>query len=194
MTFFNYITGITIGSIAANIISESNRPFTDEFVGLIWLCFLTDFLGRIGLKSGHLRRIIDGQPTILIKKGKLDRNAIKKTRINMDDLSMMLREQNAYSVTDVEYAILEPDGKISVMKKSGKEQVTKDDMKLPLPDYRQMPAEIIVDGKIIKHNLHEFNKDENWLMSQLKQQNIATIKDVFYSELQEDGTLYIEKF
>jgi uncharacterized membrane protein YcaP (DUF421 family) len=94
----------------------------------------------------------------------------------------------------VEYAILEPNGQISVMKKAAKEQVTKNDMKIPLPATRQMPAEIIVDGKLIKHNLKEFNKDEDWLMSQLKQQNINTIKDIFYSELQEDGTLYIEKY
>lgn len=80
------------------------------------------------------------------------------------------------------------------MKKAAKEQVTKNDLKIPIPAARQMPAEIIVDGKLIKNNLTEFNKDEAWLMSQLKQQKINKIKDVFYSELQEDGTLYIEKY
>ena len=145
------------------------------------------------LKSGKLRRIIDGQPTIIIKQGKIIKMALKSTRINLDDLSMMLREEGVFAITDVDYAILEPDGKLSVLKKIGKEPPMKSDLNIPLPSSRYFPSEIISDGKIIKHNLKEFDLDETWLMKQLRKQNIKNISDVFYAELQENGTLYIQK-
>lgn len=193
LTFFNYITGITVGSIAANVVSESNQPFIDEFIGLVWWCMLTFLSGYIGLKSGTLRRIIDGQPTILIKKGRIIRNALKSTRLNLDDLSMMLRKQNVFSVVDVEYAILEPNGNLSVMKKQSQQQVTKSDMKILSSPLKYLPSEIIADGKIIYHNLKELNLDENWLNTQLKMQNVSSVDDVFYAEVQSDGTLFLEK-
>ena len=193
LTFFNYITGITMGSIAANIISQLNKHFMDEFIGLIWLCMLTALTGYIGLKSGTLRVIIDGQPTILIKKGKIIKHALKSNRLNMDDLSMLLRKQNIFSITEVDYAILEPDGALSVLKKPQQQEVTKADMKINTNTINYIPSEIIVDGKIIKHNLKELNLDEEWLKKQLKHHNINSIKDVFYAEIQSDGTLFVDK-
>lgn len=193
LTFFNYITGITIGSIAANAVSESNKAFMDDFIGLIWWCVLTTFTGYIGLKSGKLRRIIDGQPTILIKKGKIIKHALKSTGINMDDLSMLLRKQEVFSITEVEYAILEPDGVLSILKKESYQQITKTDMKIPTSNINYIPTEIIADGKIIRQNLKELNLNEEWLENQLKQHNIKSIKDVFYAEIQSDGTLFIDK-
>ncbi|MFL0198000.1 DUF421 domain-containing protein [Clostridium sp. WILCCON 0269] len=193
LTFFNYITGIIIGSIAADIISKANSPFLDEFIGLVWWCILTGLTGYVGLKSGTLRRIIDGQPTILIKKGKIQKQALTSTRINMDDLSMLLRKQGVFSITEVEYAILEPDGNLSILKKPQQQQIIKSDMQIPTSTLNYMPSEIIVDGKIIKHNLSELNLSEEWLKNQLKQHNIINIKDIFYAEVQSDGTLFIDK-
>lgn len=193
LTFFNYITGITIGSIAANMIHESDEPFTDDFIALIWWCILTFLVGFIGLKSGKLRQIIDDQPTILIKKGEIMKRELKSNHINMDDLSMLLRNQNIFAITEVEYAILEPNGNLSIMKKPKEQQVTKSDMKIPISTLKYIPSEIIVDGKIIHKNLKELNLNENWLNSQLKKKNISSVKYIFYAEIQSDGTLFIEK-
>ncbi|WP_035284431.1 MULTISPECIES: DUF421 domain-containing protein [unclassified Clostridium] len=193
LTYFNYVTGITVGSIAANMISESTEPFMDDFAGLIWWCLLTYLSGYIGLKSGNLRRIIDGQPSILIKKGKIIKSSLKSSHINMDDLLMALRVQNVFSIAEVEYAILEPNGQVSVMKKPKEQQVTKSDMKISAPGLKYIPSEIIVDGKIIYDNLRELNLSENWLNTQLKLQNISSIEDIFYAEIQSDGTLFIQE-
>lgn len=193
LTFFNYVTGITIGSIAANIISIGNKSFINQLIDLIWWCILTSLTGYINLKSGNIRRIIDGQPTIIIKKGKLMKNSLSSTHLNMDDLSMLLRKQNIFSITEVEYAILEPDGNLSVLKKQPHQQITKADMKIPTSTTKYIPSEIIVDGKIISHNLKELNLSEDWLKKQLKQQNITSIDNVFYAEIQSDGTLFIDK-
>lgn len=193
LTFFNYITGITIGSISANMIHELDESFIEDLISLIWWCILTLLLEYIGLKFGKLRQLIDGQPTILIKKGKIMKDELKANRVNIDDLSMMLRKQNIFSIKEVEYAILEPIGNLSIMKKPQEQQITKSDMSIPLSTLKYLPSEIIVDGKIIQANLKELNLSETWLEAELKRQNISSIKDVFYAEIQSDGTLFIDK-
>lgn len=193
LTFFNYVTGITIGSIAANIISNMDKPFLADILGMIWWYILTALLAFMGLKFNKLRNLIDGQPTIVIKKGNIVKKAMRKSSLNMDDLSMMLREQEVFTITEVDYAILEPDGKLSVMKKPMKQHIIKEDMKVPTSDPIYLPSEIIVDGKLVKKNLKELGLDEIWVQKQLKQQKISSVKDVLYAEIQEDGTLYLQK-
>lgn len=116
LTFFNYVTGITIGSIAADIAGESESHFFNGLIGLIWWSILTILVGYIGLKSSTARILFDGQPTIVIKVGKILKEALQGTRLNLDDLSMMLRERDIFSIQDVHNAILEPNGKLSVLK------------------------------------------------------------------------------
>lgn len=106
---------------------------------------------------------------------------------------MMLRKQNIFSIKEVEYAILEPIGNLSIMKKPQEQQITKSDMSIPLSTLKYLPSEIIVDGKIIHANLKELNLSETWLKAELKKQNISSIKNIFYAEIQSDGTLFIDK-
>ena len=193
LTFFNYIAGVTIGSIAANMISNASKSFIGEALSLIWFCALTILSEYIGLKSGTIRTITDGQPTILIKKGNIIKHSLSLNRLNMDDLSMMLRKQSIFSIKEVDYAVLEPDGSLSILKKQQEQHIIKKDMKIPTTTIDYIPCEIIVDGKIIKHNLRELNLNEEWLKKQLKQHSINSIKDVFYAEIQSDGTLFIEE-
>ena len=105
LTFFNYITGITIGSIAAEIASQHETPFIDGLVSLIWWSILTLLSSLISLKSSKLRGIIDGDPTIVIKNGELSVQALKTSKLHMDDLLMLLREKSVFSIQDVHYAI-----------------------------------------------------------------------------------------
>jgi uncharacterized membrane protein YcaP (DUF421 family) len=191
LTFFNYVTGITIGSIAANIICFDLKIYT---VALIWWCFLTGFISYLGLKSIKFRHIFDGRPTIVINKGSIVKKALRSNHLNIHNLSMMLREQNIFSIADVEYAILEPNGRLSVMIKSHKQLITKEDMKVPIQSSNYLPSEIIVDGIVIIENLKEFNLDEAWLQKQLKKYDIQYVKDVLYAEIQGDQSLYIEKY
>ncbi|MDP4151840.1 MAG: DUF421 domain-containing protein [Bacillota bacterium] len=193
LTYFNYITGITMGTIAADVMRVQNNKIANFLILVFW-SFLTLITGLINLKSGKFRTFVDGKPTIVVGKGKVLRKALQKNRLNMDDLTMMLRENNIFSITEVEYAILEPDGKLSVMKKPQKQQITKEDMKVPTSAINCIPCEIITDGNIIHRNLKELNLNEAWLNDQLKQQNINSAKEVFYAEIQTDGSLFIEKY
>ncbi|MBB3114739.1 uncharacterized membrane protein YcaP (DUF421 family) [Paenibacillus phyllosphaerae] len=193
LTFFNYVTGITIGSIAADIAGESETPFLNGLTSLIWWSLLTIAVGYIGLKSSKARILVDGQPTIVIKEGRILKNALRATRLNLDDLSMMLREKGVFSMLDVHYAILEPNGELSILKKEYKQPVTKGDLSIPTPTFSFLPSEVISDGKIVKKNLDELNITETWVMEQLNNHGIASIEDVFYAELQQDGTLFVNK-
>ncbi|MEO4051919.1 DUF421 domain-containing protein [Solibacillus sp. CAU 1738] len=194
LTFFNYVTGITIGSIAANMVTLNTTDFTKELTSLVVWCCLTTFIGYISLKSGKLKVILDGQPTIVIKKGKIDKKALAKTKLNIDDLTMMLRQYQIFSITEIDYAILEPNGILSILKKPEFQGTEKRDMKIFPPSPNFIPIEIITDGKLIKRNLLEVGKSRDWLYNELKKANIDMVEDVFYAEIQSDGKLFIQKF
>ncbi|CAH2214583.1 YetF domain-containing protein [Tepidibacter aestuarii] len=193
LTFFNYITGITLGSIAANFSAQSNISLINGIVSLICWTFLTIFIDYISLKFPKARVVLDGEPTIVIKKGKILNERLAEMRINMDDLSMMLRNDGIFSISEVEYAILEPDGKLSVLKKVDYQEVTKKDMTIKVTKPMYIPSEIIVDGKLINKNLKELNINHEWLYQQLKEAGINRIDEVFYAEIKSDGTIYIDK-
>jgi len=192
LTFFNYITGITIGSIAADIGGESETPFFNGLTSLVWWSFLTFLVGYLGLKSSKVRVIIDGEPIIVIKEGKIFEEELKKSRLNMDDLSMLLREQNVFSVQDVANATFEPNGKLSIMLKPENQPVTKKDQNVLIVKPMYIPMELVVDGKVVEKNLKESGISKEWLKNQLINFKV-NMKDVFYVELQKDGSLYIDK-
>ncbi|WP_094698796.1 YetF domain-containing protein [Brevibacillus laterosporus] len=193
LTFFNYVTGITIGSMAASSAFDKHINFIEAIFSLIMWSLLTILVEYISLKSNKARVILDGQPTILIKKGKIMADALARVRMNMDDLSMLLREEHVFSIKDVAYAILEPNGRLSVMKTKGATSVTREDLKINKAEVTIFPSELIVDGQIVEKNLKEFNLNKKWLLQELDKQGITSIKDVFFAELQEDGSVIIDK-
>ena len=193
LTIFTYITGIALGNMAGDMVVHRDVSVLDGIVALVSWVILTFIIEYISLKSGKARVLLDGEPTIVIKKGEIMQDKLAKQRLNMDDLTMLLRTNNVYSILEVEYAILEPNGQLSVLKKMDSEQVTKKDMNIPTELRRNIPVEIIVDGKLVSQNITEIGLDPVWLDHQIKQANIKSIQDVFYAEFQMDGNLYIQK-
>lgn len=193
LTFFNYVTGITLGSTTAEVIVNNQITVTGGIVSLLVWAVLTVLIEYISLKSPIIRVALDGEPTIVIKKGKILEKALTSCRLNMDDLSMMLREKDVFSVRDVEYAILEPHGQLSILKKSEQESVSRKDMGIPAPPILYMPAELIVDGKVIQKNMKELNLSMAWLNKQVKKAGAHSFEDVFYAEIQTDGTVHVDK-
>lgn len=192
LTYFNYITGITIGAVAASITIDRSIDMSDGFVSMVCWSLLTVLVSYINLKSPKARILLDGQPTIVIKNGKILEKTLAGLRLNMDDLSMLLREKNIFSTQEVDYAVLEPDGQLSVLKKVDQQSVTKKDLKIEAVKPLYVPTEIIVDSKVITHNLKELGLSQSWLEKQLHQSGVK-LQDVFYGEIQSDGTLYIDK-
>lgn len=193
LTFFNYITGITIGSITAGMATLNGESYMKELFELAIWCALTALVGYIGLKSPKMRVVLDGEPTILIKKGIIDERALSSTRLNLDDLSMMLRQQEIFSLKEVDYAILEPNGTLSVLKKPPYQKPQKSDLNLTTTEPTHIPTEVITDGNLVKRNLIELGLTEEWLNNELMNAKVQSVSDVFYAEIQDDGSLYVQK-
>jgi uncharacterized membrane protein YcaP (DUF421 family) len=140
-----------------------------------------------------MRVIFDGQPTILVKKGLIDKQALSSSKLNIDDLTMMLRQKNVFSITEIDYAILEPDGTLSILVKPEFQNVQKKDLQINQGLPRHIPTEVIVDGKLIFQNLKELGISIEWINYELSNAYINSIKEVFYAEIQPDGKLYIQK-
>lgn len=191
LTFFHYITGITFGSIAAEISSQKETPFWDALISLIWWAVLTMLISFISLKSKKIRVLVDDKPMILIYDGKISDANLKKARLHSDELTMLLREQSIFSVDEVMYAVFETNGMLSVLKKPAFANATKEDAKADLTMPKYIPTEVISHGKIIAENLIELNLTEEWLLKKLKRKNVDSVQDVFFAQVLEDGSLYI---
>lgn len=193
LTIFTYITGIAMGNIAGDMVVHRDIKLIDGLAGLIVWAFLTFLVEYMSLKSSKARVLLDGEPTIVIKKGVIMQKALASQRLNMDDLTMLLRVNNVFSIKEVDYAILEPNGQLSVLKKPDLEAVSRRDMKIAALERTSLPAEIIVDGRLVEKNLKEFNLNNDWLNVQFKNAGVNSINEVFFAELQSDGSLYISK-
>ncbi|GMX67426.1 hypothetical protein Elgi_66990 [Paenibacillus elgii] len=158
----------------------------------VW-ALLTIMIEQLSLKSPMIRVLLDGEPAIVIKNGKIQVKAMALSKLNMDDLSMLLRDKNVFSIREVDYAILEPNGKLSVLKKEEAESPTKKDLQLPIQKRLFLPTELIADGKIVKKNLKELQLNREWLEEQIKRLGAQSIQEVFFAELQSDGTIFLDK-
>jgi len=189
VTYFHYIVGITIGSIAGEA-SVNNIKISDLLISIAILSLLTILISEITLKNIKLRLLIDSEPLLIIDKGKVIYKNMKKARYNIGDLLMQLRNKDVFYITDVEIAILEPDGKLSVLKKAEQTTVTVGDMNIKKSKTGMM-VDIVLDGNILSSHLSLIQKDEKWVMSQLKTRNIDNIKDVIFAGVQPDEQIYI---
>lgn len=193
LTFFHYITGITIGSIAGEIVSHRDTEFVDSIVSLVWWSVLTILATYVAIKWPRVRVILEDEPAIVIKEGKILEDSLKKARLHVDDLTMMLREQSIFSIQDVYYAVMETNGQLSVMKMPEKQTATRADVKAHSSDLKYFPAEVIADGKIVKKNMKELQLDEEWLMKELKRKGIESVDEVYLAQIQTDGSLFIDR-
>lgn len=193
MTFFTYITGIAIGNIAGDMVVHKDIKIIDGVIGLILWTILTIAIEYFALKSSKARILLDGEPTIIIKKGKIIEKAMSSNKLSMDDLTMLLRIKNVFSIAEVEYAILEPNGQLSVLKKEEYEPLTKKDSNIMVKRRPYIPTELVVDGKIVNKSLTELNINEDWLVNELKRKGFPHLKDIFYAELQTDGSIFVDQ-
>jgi uncharacterized membrane protein YcaP (DUF421 family) len=195
LTFFNFVSAIAIGSIASSLAVIENLSIANGIYALTGWALLTIIVGFIDIKSKKTRLIVEGQPVIVIKEGKVMENELRKLRLDMNALNALLRKKNVFSIEEVDYAILETDGKLSVMKIDDKQPLTKKDMNVRKvkTNLYPIPTEIISDGKFNEKNLSKLKIDESWVLKQLHEANIQSVSEVFYAEIQKDGTLYIDK-
>lgn len=192
LTIFEYINGITFGSIAAVLATDIGpRSTLFNLLGLTLFTMLTFGAGFLALKSRPVRKVIAGEPTVVIHNGKILEDNMRKMQYNMDDLLIQLREKDVFDLGHVEFAILEPNGSLSTQLKSQVKPVTRKDLGLPT-DYEGISVEMVMDGEVIHQNLRQMGLDENWLLNELKQRGVMTLDEVSLAVLASDGSLYVD--
>jgi len=185
------VVTIMISELASIPMGETGIPLINGIVPIITLIIAEITLSFFTLKSETARRIITGRPSILINNGKIVEKELEKARFNIDDLLEELRIKNYPNITDVEFAILETSGQLSIIPKAQKRPVTPEDLNIPTK-YEGIPFTIISDGKINYKNLHSANHDREWLMGKLAELGINSPSDVFFLSLDTQGNIFYQ--
>ncbi|PAV29126.1 hypothetical protein CIL05_12025 [Virgibacillus profundi] len=194
MTFFNFISGIAIGTIGASLAIDSTLSIRNGVIALIGWSAFTLIMGILNIKSKNFRIAVQGQPSIVVKDGKIMEEELRKVRLDVDALNGLLRQKDVFSITDVDYAIFETSGNLSVLKKEQRQPVTQSDMNIQQVNTDVFPitTSIISDGKVDQENMGKLNINKQWINQQLNLAGVNSISDVFYAEIQKDGSLYID--
>ena len=177
LDFFDYITGITIGSIAAEMATELEEPWK-PMIAMVLYGGITLALSLISSRFPRSRKYLNGTPTILMDHGKLYYENLKKARLDLSEFLVLCRQQGYFDLTTIQTAIFEYNGKLTILPVTTQRPVTPQDMALT-PDQELMFTELIMDGRILEDNLKRMGLDRTWLEKQLKQRHISNAKEVF---------------
>ena len=177
MSMFDYVNGITIGSIAAEMATSLEENFVQPLVAMVVYALAAILLSWCSSKSLKMRKIIEGKPLVLLDKGELYLDSLRKAKIDVNEFLMQCRVSGYFDISKIETALLEGNGKISFLPKSSDRPATPADLNLsPQQDF--MTANVIVDGNVMRENLRHTGNDEKWLLNQIKRQGADKISDV----------------
>ena len=164
---FELVISIMIADLASVPIADTGIPITNGIIPILGILFIDLIISIINLKSVWGRQVICGKPSILIYRGRIDEKQIKKEKIAINELQEKLREKDIFNIGDVEYAILETSGELSVIPKPEKRNLIPEDFGIN-PEYEGIPYDLVIDGKIMYNNLKIIGKDYNWLYKEVK--------------------------
>lgn len=190
MNMYDYLVGITIGSIAADISLDIEKDMIAGVVSLVIYGLSGVLVTYLTLKNLHFRRFLCGVPTILIDNGKVIEKNLYKEGIDVNDLQEEARQSGYFDLSKVNYAVLETSGKVSFLAKARDEMVTKGDMKIKAKD-EGLCANIIIDGVLVNQNLEQMNKDLDWLLKELHNRGYKDYKNILLMTLDKNGKITI---
>lgn len=178
MNMYDYLIGITIGSIAADISLDLNHDLIGGLFSLIIYALSGVLVTYVSLKNLKFRELFSGTPSILIEKGNILIKNLKKEGIDINNLTEEARMKGYFDISDIEYAILETNGQISFLPKSKNDYVTNKNMKLKIKE-NELSINLIQDGVIMKSNLDYINKTEEWLMKKVNDKGYKRVEEIF---------------
>lgn len=186
MNSFDLVITFLLAEVASIPMENNNVPILYGIASITGLVLMQTVISYFALKSRKVSSLLSGKPSILINKGKIDYKELKKERISIDEIFEQLRIQGYFNIKDVQYAILETDGNLSVVPSSSYEDNQ-------FKDFKHLPISLIIDGQIIKDSLKSIKKDKQWLLNLLDSYNITNHKDVLVCILDEDDEIFIQK-
>lgn len=188
---FELVVVIMISELAAIPMANTGIPLIYGVVPIVTLLVVQVYLAYISLKSEKARGIICGTPSILVENGRILEKEMNKLRYNINDLLEQLRAKDFPNIADIEYAILETSGQLSVIPKSQKRPVNPEDLQLPTK-YEGLPLTLVIDGQVIHKNLTKANLDERWLITELGKFGISRLDKVLFASLDTQGQLLFQ--
>ncbi len=183
LSVLDFVVSIMIAELAVVSIENIEVPMMYSIIPIVILSAIQIMLAIISLKNNHLRKLIDGKPSVLINEGKIDEGEMRKQRYNFDDLLVQLRQNKVSKLSDVEFAILEPSGKLSVIEKQEDENGD---------NGPRMPLPLILDGKIQDEHLEQINQTQLWLRQQMRKIGYRDIKKISYCALKDRDTFFVD--
>ena len=191
LSTFDLVVAIMIAEVAVFPLQDLKAPL---YIGLLPMLVLVSaevLVSYLCLKFKSLRSIVDGSPSVLILRGEIMDKDMRRQRYNINDLMGQLREKDVFNISDVEYAVLETTGELTVMVKSMKRPVTLEDLNIT-PLHEDIPVSLVLDGEVIQENLDYLNLSRSWLEYEFKKRNL-TFKDALYASMDPQGNLVISK-
>ena len=188
---FELVIALMISDLATYPMEDIRIPLLHALIPIITLLFLQVATSYIEIKSERARRILTGNPSILIKNGKIDIAELRYQRFNINDLLEELRLKGYFNLSDIQYAILETSGELSILPRTGQSNATKDDLNITITQ-ESLPVALIMDGSVNFQNLKLIAKDETWLNNILKKNKIFDAKELFIGMLDSNNKFYYQ--
>lgn len=193
LTFFDYVVGIVIGDMASTLAIDDEMKMKNSIIGMIIYTLMSLIIAYGAIKSFKFRDLVESSPSLLVKNGKVMEKTLHKHKMTYDDLLNGLREQNAFKLSEVEMAILETNGQISVLKKPEYQALTPKDIGLNT-DEDHAPSLVIIDGALLEKRLNYLGYSKDWLLKEMKKQGANDVKDVFMAQINSDGSVYVDLY
>ena len=187
LDFFDYITGITIGSIAAELATNLEDPWK-PMLAMVVYGVLSWLLALTTSKFPRLRKYINGTPTIIMDKGRLYRKNMKKAKLELSEFMVLCRQEGYFNLNDIQTAVFEYNGRLTILPVSTKRPLTANDVDYMLPP-DGISVEIIMDGRVLEENLHRMNLDRQWLQKQLEARGYDSPSNIFLCICDDKGQL-----
>jgi uncharacterized membrane protein YcaP (DUF421 family) len=188
---FEFVLTLMIAELAASPISSTDTPLLYGAIPILTLFLVQTALSLLSLKSIHFRRIVNGAPSIVVYNGKVIKKELSRMQCNLNDLLEQLRAQSIFDLSDVQYAIFEGDGSLSVLQKRPKQPLTPQDMDMA-PQENGMHHAVILDGKINKDNLRFINKDQHWLLKKVRSLGYSDPKEILMLMVDDDENIVVQ--
>jgi uncharacterized membrane protein YcaP (DUF421 family) len=187
---YEFVITIMISDLASLPMQDTRLPLLQGIIPIVTLLFLKTILTQIGLKFQSTRKLVDGEPCILVHKGKINYSTLKKQQLNIDELLEELRLSDYFNLDEIQYAILENDGQISILPVDYNSSQNSTSKQTEV----KLPKVLISDGKINRNSLTSINKDEKWILDLLKNHNISSIKHVLIASYDTEGKFKYQLF
>ncbi len=191
LNVFDFVTAISVGSLAAAVSVDIETRAVYAALALIVWAVLTFAMDVVVMKSLPVRKILDGEPIVVIQNGKILENNMRRIRLNLDELMQQLRVKKVFDPSEVEFAVMEPEGQLSIQLKTQFQPVTPRTLNIPT-QYQGMITALVKDGRILEQNLAQNHLNREWLLETLKKRGINKVSDVFYAALDTQGNLFVD--